>query len=159
MSSYCSSFSESCSFGYGYGNRYSTALKPAFAAASKRSRKSTSLKSIVRLAASFGMVIALSCFGDKRDEQWPFCGTRFPLPQGARGLALEFSSLRFRLELPIQRNRRGRVGGDVLDQSLELGDVVDLRAHGDIGDTLQDDLHHHWHPVLFQPFLRLLERR
>src|SRR5437868_120777 len=51
----CASFSASSSFGYAYGNRYSTPVKPAVAAASKRLRKSTSLNIIVRLAASLGM--------------------------------------------------------------------------------------------------------
>src|SRR5437660_1290505 len=42
----------SASFGYAYGNRYSTPVNPAFAAASRRSRKSISFHSIVRLAES-----------------------------------------------------------------------------------------------------------
>src|SRR5262249_45182884 len=40
---------------YAYGKRYSTPVNPARAAAANRSRKSTSLNSIVRLAASLGM--------------------------------------------------------------------------------------------------------
>ena len=35
-----------------------------------------------------------------------------------------------------------------LGQILELDDVVDLGAHRDVGDPLQDDLDHHRHPVL-----------
>src|SRR5882672_745186 len=41
-----------------YGNRNSTASKPAFAARSKRSRKATSVKSIERLAAKRGITFS-----------------------------------------------------------------------------------------------------
>src|SRR4051812_39469652 len=56
VSLFSPSRSTSVCFSYGYGNRYSTAEKPAFAAAPKRSRKSRSFHNIVRLAASLGMV-------------------------------------------------------------------------------------------------------
>src|SRR6266478_2815475 len=57
--------STSCSFSYGYGKRYSTALKPALAAASKRSRNSTSLNVIVKLAANLGIASLLRGPGAK----------------------------------------------------------------------------------------------
>src|SRR3954470_20344738 len=47
--------SPTTSAGWSYGNRNSTAVKPAFAAASKRSRNGTSLNIIVRLAAKRGI--------------------------------------------------------------------------------------------------------
>ena len=48
----------------------------------------------------------------------------------------------------VQQRDRGR---RVLRQGrelLELDDVVDLRAHGDVRDALEDDLDHHGHAVL-----------
>ena len=42
-------------------------------------------------------------------------------------------------------------------QLLELGHVVELGAHGDVGHPFQDDLDHHRHPELGQQLLGLLE--
>ena len=50
------SFSATCAAGATYGKRYSTPVKPALAAAAKRSRNSTSLNMSVRFAQNFGMV-------------------------------------------------------------------------------------------------------
>src|ERR1700712_5791250 len=46
-----------------YGNRYSTPLKPALAAASKRCRNSSSVNSIDRLAHKRGMTYSLFVYG------------------------------------------------------------------------------------------------
>src|SRR5262245_50703023 len=97
---------------------YSTPAKPALAAASKRSRKSCSVKSIDRLAENLGMAS---------------------------------SSIQ-------QRDRRRRVLV-LLRQFLELDNRVDLGAHRDVGDPLQDELEDDRHPVLLRQPLRLAERR
>src|SRR5690242_2702892 len=57
-----------------------------------------------------------------------------------------------------QGDDRGRRVLVPLGQVLELGHVVELGPHRDVGDALQDDLDHDRHPVLGHQLLGLLER-
>src|SRR6185312_10295955 len=100
-----------------YGNRNSTAVKPALAARSNRSRKGTSVNSIVRLAAIFG--ISLSS-----------------IEHGHGG------------------GRVGLAGG----QFLELGHIINLGAHRDVGHALEDHLDHDRHLEFNHPGLGLPDR-
>src|SRR3954447_261251 len=94
--------------GWSYGPIYSTPLKPARAAASKRSRNSCSPKSIERLAEKRGMLLLL-----------------------------------------VQQRDRGRRIFVVFGKLLEFDDVVDLRAHRDVGDPFEDELDDDRHLELF----------
>ena len=58
----------------------------------------------------------------------------------------------------VEQGHRGRRVLAVLGQLLELGDVVQLGAHGDVGDPLQDDLDNHRQPVLGRQLLRASQR-
>src|SRR5262249_50518958 len=53
-----------------------------------------------------------------------------------------------------QRDRRGRVGTAGCEV-LKLRDVVDLRAHGNVRDALEDDLHDRRDAIRAYPGLRL----
>src|SRR5262245_40757829 len=46
-----------------------------------------------------------------------------------------------------------------IEYLLELDDVVDLGAHGDVGDALEDELDHDRHLVFLHPLPRGGERR
>src|SRR5262249_13002638 len=62
------------------------------------------------------------------------------------------------LRRSTQRYRRGRRVFGTGGQLLELGDVVQLGTHRDVGHPFQDHLDDHRYPVFVHQFARLLER-
>src|SRR6218665_2636352 len=116
----------------------STAVKPDCAASAKRSRKGTSLNSIVRLAANLGIELLSVVHGVGAPHMRNgavACRPRCPRPRAAPvegdGLSTRSETAKRGGLISIQQGGRDRGGhvGRVRGQVLELDHVVDLGAH------------------------------
>src|SRR4051794_39897704 len=106
-------------------------LKPARAAASKRSRNSCSPKSIDRLAEKRGMLPPDSACVIPHD------GNDFRLGSyPSSNVAMRPSQGRTASVEQLDRGRRILV---VLGKLLDFDDIIDLGAHRDVGDPLEDE--------------------
>ncbi len=105
---------------YGYGNRNSTASKPASAAAAKRSRNGDFVEQHRQVGGEFRHVVFLMV------GQWLLSGC-------------------CRLARSVERADRGRRVFLAFREFLELVDRVDLGAHRDVGHALEDHLDHDRH--------------
>ena len=105
-------------------------------------------------SAPFGRAIfALACVVSR-----PGCRDRFVAASKYGGATVQvFVAVPgFVLKNGARNILQGQRGVEAEDL-LELVDVVDLGAHGDVGDALQDEFHHDRHLVLLHQWLRLGE--
>src|SRR5688572_16593003 len=107
---------------------------------------------MVRLAANFGM----SSFPDYVSAGTHPCAFLNPASRGSGSSTWTAARSPARGIFAFVRSSHFQLAGQV-QSFLELDDIVDLRAHGDVGHPLQDHLDDDRHLIFLHPFLRLRE--